>query len=201
MSIYDRDFVTVTNETERELKIPMMTGQDGKLFAGLTQENVEMNRQVRLEMGRAMRRERELHEEMHSFGMIECTVFDSRAKIMRVHVAATKAFSCSVKSSSLTTFSFVDSTVSGALERNHDICLFPVNFEYEDGVVSAVEASGTFWSNGKLFACDFYYDASGDDAILKINLAGGIVENGRLCVPDTTPSQVLIKMHEIDCYM
>lgn len=201
MSIYDRDFVTVTNETERELKIPTMTGQDGKLFAGLTQENVEMNRQVRLEMERAMKREQELQEEMHSFGMIECTVFDSRAKIMRVHVDATRAFSCSVKSSSLTTFSFVDSTVSGALEKGHDICLFPVNFEYSDGVVSAVEASGTFWSNGKLFACDFYYDTSGDDAILRINLAGGITENGRLCVPDTNPSQVLIKMHEIDCYM
>lgn len=201
MSIYDRDFVTVTNETERELKIPTMTGQDGKLFAGLTQENVEMNRQVRLEMERAMKREQELHDEMHSFGMIECTVFDSRAKIMRVHVDVTRAFSCSVKSSSLTNFSFVDSTVSGALEKGHDICLFPVNFEYSDGVVSAVEASGTFWSNGKLFACDFYYDTSGDDAILRINLAGGITENGRLCVPDVNPSQVLIKMHEIDCYM
>ena len=201
MSIYDRDFVTVTNETERELKIPKITGQDGKLFAGLTQENVEMNRQVRLEMERAMRRERELQEEMHSFGMIECTVFDSRAKVMRVHVDATMAFSCSVKSSSLTNFSFVDSTVSGALEKGRDICLFPVNFEYEDGVVSAVEASGTFWSNGKLFACDFYYDTSGDDAILRINLAGGIIENGRLCVPNTNPTQVLIKMHEIDCYM
>lgn len=201
MSIYDRNFVTLTNETEKDLRIPAMSGQDGKLFAGLTQENVEMNRQVRLEMERAMRREQELHGEMHSFGMIECTVFDSRAKLMRIHVETTRAFSCSVKSSSLTSFSFVDSTVSGALEKGHDICLCPVNFEYEDMQVSAVEATGTFWSNGKLFACDFYYDTSGDDAILKINLAGGIIENGRLCVPDTTPSQVLVKMNEIDCYM
>lgn len=201
MSIYDRDFVTVTNETERELKIPKMTGQDGKLFAGLTQENVEMNRQVRLEMERAMRREQELHEEMHSFGMIECTVFDSRAKIMRVHVDATRSFSCSVKSSSLTTFSFVDSTVSGALEKGHDICLFPVNFEYTDGVVSAVEASGIFWSNGKLFYCRLTYDNLDDEVILYVGLAGAVFDGERICIPNTKMSKILIEMNEIEFYM
>lgn len=198
---FDRDFIVPKNDTERDLKIPRMSGQDGKLFAGLTQENIEMQRVVGIERARAMGREDELQKEMHSFGMIECTVFDSNAKIMRVHVEQTRAFSCSVKSSGLTDYSFVDATVSGALEKGHDICLFPVNFEYEDGIVSAVEATGTFWSNGKLFACDFYYDTSGDDAILKVNLAGAVVENSRLCVPDTNATQILIKMNEIDCYM
>lgn len=199
MSLYDRDF-TIPVE-KGGVTPPPLDGRDGKLFAGLTQENVEMNRQVLTEKKRAEGREKDLQEEMHSFGMIECSVFDSRAKLMRVHVEQTRAFSCSIKSSSLTQFSFIDATVSGALEAGHDICLFPVNFQYEEKQVSEVEAYGTFWSNGKLFSCDFYYDTSGEDAILKINLAGAVVENGRLCVPDTKETQILIKMNEIDCYM
>lgn len=198
--VYSRSFV-VPNEVEKELKVPAMDGRDGKLMRGLTQEQVEMDRRVREEHERSVKRDNELYDEMHSFGMIECTVFDSRAKLVRVHVESTRAFSCSVKSSSLTQYSFVDTTVSGALEKDHDICLFPVNFEYEDMQVSAVEATGTFWSNGKLFAANFYYDTSGDDAILKVNLAGAVVENGRLCVPDTNATQILVKMNEIDCYM
>ena len=61
-NIFDRDFTTPANETERELKIPALTGQDGKLMRGLTQENVEMNRQVKIEKNRAMQKEHELEE-------------------------------------------------------------------------------------------------------------------------------------------
>lgn len=198
---FDRDFVIPHNETERDLKIPRMSGQDGKLFAGLTQENVEMNRQVMLERERATKREAELQKEMHSFGMIECTVFDDKAKIVRVHVKRNQAFSVSVVSSGIDTIDFVQSTVSGALEAEHDICLFPVNYEYEGGVVSMVEAFGTFWNNGKLFSCRLAYDTSGDEAVLSVNLAGAVFENGRICVPDTKMTQILIEMNEIDCYM
>lgn len=199
-NMYDRTFI-VPNETEKELKVPAMDGRDGKLMAGLTQENVEMNKRISIERARAMKRETELHDEMHTFGMIECSVFDDRAKLMRVHVKRNQAFSVSVISSALSPVEFVESTISGALEAAHDICLFPINYEYEGGIVSMVESSGTFWNNGKLFVCRLSYDTSGDEAILSVNLAGGIFENGRICIPDTKMTQVLIDMNEIDCYM
>lgn len=65
-NIFDRDFTTLANETERELKIPALTGQDGKLMRGLTQENVEMNRQVKIEKNRAMKKEYELEALIHN---------------------------------------------------------------------------------------------------------------------------------------
>lgn len=198
---FERDFIVPHNETERDLKIPRMSGQDGKLFAGLTQENVEMNRQVVLERERAMKRESELQREMHSFGMVECNVFDDKSKIVRVNVKRNQSFSVSVVSSSIPTIDFVQSTVSGELEAEHDICLFPVNYKYKEGIVSMVESVGTFWNDGKLFSCRLTYDTSGDEAVLFVNLAGAIFESGRICVPDTKMTQILIGMNEIDCYM
>lgn len=198
---FDRDFIVPHNETERDLKIPRISGQDGKLFAGLTQENVEMNRQVALERERAMKREAELHREMYSFGMIECNALDDKSKIVRVHVNRTQIFSVPVISSSIDAINFVNSTVDVMLEEERDIFLYPVNYGYYGGVDSMFEAFGMFWSDGKLFYCRLTYDNSSDDAILYVGLAGAVFDGERICIPDTSMSKILIEMNEISCYM
>lgn len=57
LNLWDRNFVTSRTETDDDLRVPLLTGQDGKLMRGLTQENVEMNRQVAAERRRAVNAE------------------------------------------------------------------------------------------------------------------------------------------------
>lgn len=63
--IFDRNFVDV-NETEKALNVPAMTGADGKLMRGLTQENTEMNRRVENERRRAEHAEKMLSAKIDS---------------------------------------------------------------------------------------------------------------------------------------
>lgn len=171
------------------------------LFRGLTQEQVEMDRRIREEHERSAKRDDELKEEMYSFGMIECSVFDSRAKLVRVHIDKNTGFNVPVKSTSLDGFLPTDATTGGLLDSGADLCLTPTRFTYASGGVNRVEAEGSFSSQGKSFACVLTYDTTGEDASLAIFLCGAIVESGRLCIPTTTGTTVPIKMNLIDCYM
>lgn len=199
-NIWDRSFIEDTPEN-REFKVPKIDGRDGKLLRGMTQENIEMHRCVKIERERAMKREEELHKEMHSFGMIECSVFDDQTKLMLVHMDRTQAFNIPVKSSSLSEYSFIDATISAGITSGCDIALRPMHYTYENGTVATVNASGMFVESGKTYGIEVYFDISGDDAVAVISLAGAVVDNGRLCVPiHGKGAGFTIPMNLFDCY-
>lgn len=84
MKFDDRVFI----KTLKECDIPDLDEHDAKLFKGLTQERVDMLAQIKHEGDQRIKRDEELHDEMHSFGMIECKATDKAAKFFTIETTA-----------------------------------------------------------------------------------------------------------------
>lgn len=70
--------------TPEELKVPELDDNEVKLFKGLTQERADMLAQIKHEGEQRIKRDNELLEEMHSFGLIECKAADHDMKFFTI---------------------------------------------------------------------------------------------------------------------
>lgn len=165
LDIYERSFIADTKEA-KELNAPKIDGRDAKLFRGLTQENTEMDRRVSFEALERKTRDNELEEEMHSFGMVSCGLFDRDLKAIRVTIPDAAVLQYKCKGTNYNGYSPTDATGEINLQAGTVIWLKPIGFIYKSGNVKGVGAAGFRMIDGGLFSIGITYTDTFQNSLL-----------------------------------
>lgn len=183
-----------------DLKTPELTDSDATLFKGLTQERVDMLNAVKHESEQRIKRDDELLEEMHSFGMVECDIFDEDIKRIKITFSSNESLELKCFSTATTSWNLADATVIVPIQKGTILWLDPVGFAKSSGK-TMVGAVGHRQISGK----ELYFTITYSELFLnKISfaLSGAFAEGKVFHVPNgsATATEISIDLSDITAY-
>ena len=187
--------------SETRLDTPEIEDEHTKnLFRGLTESRVDMLNAIKREGNQRIKRDDELLEEMYSFGMIECDLFDKDLKFIKLTIADDVVIELPCKSTSTSAFKVVSDTYRVTIQEGTVIYLYPVG----RGTTSKktfVGAYGLRHVGGTLLAfnityTDFYVN------VLNVSLSDCFCTSGEILLPDEeqAPAEVSIALEDMTGY-
>ena len=187
--------------SETKLDTPKIEDEHTKnLFRGLTESRVDMLNAIKHEGEQRIKRDDELLEEMYSFGMIECDLFDKDLKVIKLVMADDAVIDLPCRATSATAFKVSADTYRITIQKGTTIYLYPVG----RGTTSKktfVGAYGLRHVGGALLAfnityTDFYVN------VLNASLSDCFYTSEQIILPDAeqAPAEISIALEDMTGY-
>lgn len=197
----DRGFVQPATQAEVEFNTPDLKDKnDVNLMKAITQEHVSMLKRVKKEEKERIYQDSLLQDEMHSFGMIACDLFDKELKFIKLVIADDAVVDLPCRSTSATSFKVLEDTYRVTIQKGTTIYLYPVG----RGTTSKkqfVGAYGLRHVGGALLAfnityTDFYANT------LNVSLSDCFYTSNEIILPDgeQAPAEVSIALNDMEGY-
>ena len=197
----NRGFAQVDVKPAQEMKTPDIRTQDEvNLFKAVTQEHVSMLKRVKKEEEARILADTQLRDEMYSFGMIDCDIFDSDLKMLKLTIADDAVIDLPCRSTGVTAFSVKSDTYRITIPKGTIIYLHPIG----RGTTSKktfVGAYGIMPINGTLLAFNITYSEVFTN-ILGVSLADAFYTSGEILFPDSeqAPAEIGIALSDMHGY-
>lgn len=197
----NRGFARVDIKPAQEMKTPNLNTQDEvNLFKAITQEHVAMLKRVKKEEDARILADTQLRDEMHSFGMIECDIFDSDLKMLKLVMPDDAILDLPCRSTVITAFSVKEDRYRVTIPKGTIIYLYPIG----RGTTSKkpfVGAYGLAYIGGALLAVSITYSEVFTNVLI-VSLAEAFYTSGEILFPDSeeTPAQTIIALSDMYGY-